>query len=366
MYRRRDWANLGERMAAQIAEHALANDVADYLHFRAVCTPWRHHTPDPKPRCVLDPRFHPRRWILLPETTDDDSRRHMVNLSTGKKITVDLPDLLGHVVAAGSGGSPGGVLVLIDERSLIVRLLNPLTGQFIDLPSVAPALSRRREGRLDKEFSDLCRVTGAGFAGDSTVVLHFGWDNKLVSAKLGGDSWELVSEGCLLCSAFPYDGKVYFANWDGLMVVDAEATPPQLVLAAEWPVDWTIVHMADSSGELLLLGSKMHFRPGDDYLVEHDVYRLDADAGMLIPVRGLGERALFAGDFSGALTVSSKDFRSIIPNAIYFQHDRYNKFYVRRISDGRTRLLFEAPKGSFIDDVTSYVAWNGRKTQVTD
>ena len=181
-------------MAAQIAGHALANDVADYIHFRAACAPWRDNTEDPKKYGVLDQRFHPRRWILLPTESNghDESRswRRMVNLSHGTKITVDLPHVQGHAVAAGSGGSPGGVLVLIHEQSLVVRLLNPLTGQRIDLPSVASVLSRRRNGRLDKEFSGLCNVTGAGFAGDSTVVLHFGYDKRLVSAKIGGRSEE--------------------------------------------------------------------------------------------------------------------------------------------------------------------------------
>ncbi|CAM0907644.1 unnamed protein product [Alopecurus aequalis] len=362
----RDWADISKSMAAQIAGHALANDVADYLNFRAAYAPWRDSTEDPKKHSVLDQRFHPRRWILLPKESDadDDSRswRRMLNLSHGRKITVELPHLLGHAVAAGSGGSPGGVLVLIHEETLVVRLLNPLTGQRVDLPSIASVLSRRRNGRLDTAFSGLCNVTGAGFAGDSTVVLHFGYDNKLVYAKIGGDSWEIVSEASLLCSTFPFYGKVYFANGDGLMLVDTDAALPKLVLAAKWPqqVEITVVHMADSSGELMVLTNKARFRNGsDDYMVEFEIFRLDADAGVLVPVTGLGERAVFVGDYCGGLVVSAK---GIVPNAIYFQHDRYSVFYVRCVSDDETRLLTEAEKGSFIDNLTSYVAWNGRKT----
>jgi hypothetical protein len=369
---RRDWADISKSMAAQIAGHALANDVADYLQFRAACAPWRDHTEDPKNHSVLDQRYHPRRWILLPETrsaaADGPCRwRRMVNLSQGTKITLDLPQLLGgHAVAAGPGGSPGGILVLIDEHSLVVRLLNPLTGQGIDLPSVASVLSRRSAGRLGlaKAFSGLCTVTGAGFAGNSTVVLHFGYDKKLVSTKLGGDRWEIVSEEeSLICSAFPFYGNVYVANGDGLMVVDAEASPgPMLVLAAQWPpMEITMVHMADSSGELMVLTNKARFRKGSaDYMVEFEVFRLDADAGALVRVKDLGERALFVGDYCGGLVVSSKA-RGIVPNAIYFQHDRHNRFYVRGLSDDETRLLAEAEEGSFVDDLTSYVAWNGRK-----
>ncbi|KAG8075918.1 hypothetical protein GUJ93_ZPchr0006g41880 [Zizania palustris] len=362
----RDWANLDEGLTKRMAEHALANDVADYLCFRAVCVPWRNSTEDPKPQNVLHPRFHPRRWILLPgpgRIGAADNLRRMRNLSSGERVAVNLPDLQGHAVAAGSGGSPGGVLVLVDERSLHVRLLNPLTAQFIDFPSLTPVFSRRRVGRMDKSFQDISRVTGAGIAGDSTVVLHFGFDNKLVSAKLGDNCWVVISEGNLLCSAFPFASNVYFANKEGLMVVDADAAPPRLVLAASWPSsDWTMVHMADSSsGELLVLIDKVHFKHGEDYLVDHRVFRLDNKAaGMLVPTMDLGEHALFVGDFSGALCVSSKDFRCIIPNTIYFQHDRFHRFYVRHISDGKTRLLFGTANGSLIDDLTSYVAWNAR------
>jgi hypothetical protein len=363
---RRDWEGISQSMAAQIAGHALANDVADYLQFRAACAPWREHTEDPKKHSVLDQRFHPHRWILLPEersAVDGPRWRRMLNLSHGTKITLDLPHLLGgHAVAAGPGGSPGGILVLMDEHSLVVRLLNPLTGQGIDLPSVAPVLSRRSEGRLGlaKAFSGLRNVTGAGFAGNSTVVLHFGYDNKLVSTKLGDDHWEIVSNDSLMCSAFPFYGKVYVANGDGLMVVDAEAAPPKLELAAQWPpMEITLVHMADSSGELMVLTNKACFKKGsDDYMVEFHIFRLDADAGTLVEVKDLGDRALFVGDYCGGLLVSAKE--GIAPNPISFHHDRLNKFYVRRVSDHQTRLLTEAHKSCFIDDLTSYVAWNGR------
>ncbi|KAI5018867.1 hypothetical protein ZWY2020_043755 [Hordeum vulgare] len=374
----RDWAGIHKSMSRRIAGHALANDVADYLQFRATCAPWREHTDedDPKQHSVLDRRFHPRRWILMPNgsstyVADDDSRnRHsMVNLSRRTKITVDLPHLQGHTIAIGCGGSPGGVLVLVHVDTLVVRLLNPLTGQRVDLASVAPVLSGHRMGHRDKEFSRKCKVLGAGFAGDSTVVLHFGWDNKLVSSNLGGDHWEIISQGDLYGSVFPFRGKVYFANQEreGLMVVDAEATPPNLVLAARWPTEgfnFRFVYMADSSGVLLVLTNKVDYQGGqrvdDDYTVEFNLFQLDAEAGVLIRVKDLGKRAMFVGDYSGALVVSARG--KVVRNAIYFQHDLHEKLLVRGVSDGITRPMTEA-KGGFIDDLTTYVRWNGSKRE---
>uniref|UniRef100_N1R5S6 KIB1-4 beta-propeller domain-containing protein n=1 Tax=Aegilops tauschii TaxID=37682 RepID=N1R5S6_AEGTA len=359
----RDWAGRHKTKAKQIAGHALANDVADYLQFRAACAAWRENTDEdgPKKHSVLDQRFHPRRWILLPNgsstyVADDDSRdRHsMVNLSRGTKIAVDLPLLQGHTVAIGCGGSPGGVLVLVHAETLVVRLLNPLTGQRVDLASVAPVLSGQRMGYRDKDFSRRCKVLGAGFAGDSTVVLHFGWDNKLVSFKIGGgDHWEIISEGDIYCSAFPFRGKVYFADKgrEGLMVVDAEATPPNLVLAARWPtkrLKFWFAYMADSSGVLLVLTNKVNYQGGqgqdDDYTVKLALFLLDADAGKLIRVKDLGQRAMFVGDYSGAFVVSAEG--NVVPNAIYFHHDLHQKLLVRGLSDGRTRPMTEARAAS--------------------
>ncbi|GJN11306.1 hypothetical protein PR202_ga29486 [Eleusine coracana subsp. coracana] len=92
---RRDWASLAAGPAALIAERALANDVADYVHFRAVCTAWRACSDDPRSHSFFDRRFHPRQWIMLPCDSDapNHHRRRFLNTQTGKCIQVSVPDL---------------------------------------------------------------------------------------------------------------------------------------------------------------------------------------------------------------------------------------------------------------------------------
>ena len=41
-----------------------ASDLLDHVRFRAACP---HSTVSPRGRDVVDPRFHPRRWMMLPE-----------------------------------------------------------------------------------------------------------------------------------------------------------------------------------------------------------------------------------------------------------------------------------------------------------
>ena len=131
---RRDWANLIAGPASLVAEHVLAIDVADYLRFRAVCVSWRRCTASPHAHGGLDRRFHPRRWIMLPRTLGSlRKRREFMNVSTGERIIVDLPELRHQYVF---GPTSGGLIVLCDKRTYAVRLLNPLTRQLItNLPN---------------------------------------------------------------------------------------------------------------------------------------------------------------------------------------------------------------------------------------
>uniref|UniRef100_A0A453AL90 F-box domain-containing protein n=2 Tax=Aegilops tauschii subsp. strangulata TaxID=200361 RepID=A0A453AL90_AEGTS len=88
----RDWPNLPTALVDDIADRLLSHDVAEYIRLRAACKEWRRCTADPREgRNHLDPRFRPRRWIMLSNRTDGDGRRFL-NLSTGASARVDLPE----------------------------------------------------------------------------------------------------------------------------------------------------------------------------------------------------------------------------------------------------------------------------------
>ncbi|GJN17221.1 hypothetical protein PR202_gb04272 [Eleusine coracana subsp. coracana] len=63
----RPWASLPQDLVEQIGWRVLAGDLRDYVRFRAVCSHWKSSTACPRGRGLVDPRFHPRRWMMLPE-----------------------------------------------------------------------------------------------------------------------------------------------------------------------------------------------------------------------------------------------------------------------------------------------------------
>ena len=131
----RDWAGLDEGPAGLIADRVLANDVADYVRFRAACLPWRRCCADPRARGVLeDPRLYPRHWIMLRDDYEELAtaaaphgiRRRFLNTSTGQCIQADIPELRDHGIFRATAE---GLLVMHCKQTEAVRLLNPLTRQ---------------------------------------------------------------------------------------------------------------------------------------------------------------------------------------------------------------------------------------------
>ncbi|KAL6646653.1 hypothetical protein ACP70R_015730 [Stipagrostis hirtigluma subsp. patula] len=131
------WASLHEDLVGLIGWRVLAGDLLDYVRFRAVCTNWRSSTACPRGRGVVDPRFHPRRWMMFPEGhglyPGHGKLRGYVrffNLSTGAFVRVRLPLFRDHCALT----STDGIMLLHRDHDTAVRLLNPFTGDITELP----------------------------------------------------------------------------------------------------------------------------------------------------------------------------------------------------------------------------------------
>lgn len=210
---RRDWTDLGEGPAGLIAERLLANDVADYVSFRAVCRSWRLYATDPRKHSILDRRFHPRQWIMLRESGDTPYRPRFMNVSTGYCRFVDLPELYSHDMFP----TTEGLLVLLDRTSYMVRLLNPLTRQATNLTLATTLLndSQLRETNMTRA---LLKVTGAGLADESTIAVYFRGIKTIAVMKPGDSHWTVVDRGSWLCPALSFHGRFYCATDDAMML----------------------------------------------------------------------------------------------------------------------------------------------------
>ncbi|KAL6856017.1 hypothetical protein ACP4OV_018819 [Aristida adscensionis] len=348
-----DWAGLPSGPAGLVAERVLAGDVADYARFRAVCTAWRACCPDPRAHGVLDRRFHPRHWIMLPrgaapdDDDDGDDRRRLLNVRTGERVRVRLPDPRRHVVL---GPTAEGLVVLCRKGTLAVRLLNPLTGQLADFPSAATMADGGAAGGFETTASvlDELRLVSAGLAGESTLALHFSF-SVLAVAEPGDTRWTQVDnpDGEIV-SAMPFAGRFYCSTYDNITVLDTTAgeQPPCLAPAAagfeldKWLGRQLIQpmepYLAEIDGELVLIANGTS-EDCKAYRVRMDGAAKPAAA---TPRLELGAAAVFVGVHGGrAVTVPAALCRSISADAVYFccreRGDHRAKVRACHLVDGR-------------------------------
>ncbi|XBI60560.1 hypothetical protein VPH35_041476 [Triticum aestivum] len=117
------------------------DDLRGYVRFRSVCTHVRSSTPCPRTNGIAVPRFHPRRWTMLPEGHEfhlEDGRMRFLNLDTGAFVRPWLPLLDDHRVLC----LVDGLLLLQrsrqhdNENGDDVCLLHPFTGTVAKFPPI--------------------------------------------------------------------------------------------------------------------------------------------------------------------------------------------------------------------------------------
>ncbi|KAL6641877.1 hypothetical protein ACP70R_020058 [Stipagrostis hirtigluma subsp. patula] len=324
----------------------------------AVCRPWRLCSTDPRQQGILDPRFHPRQWIMLREEAGGAPyRRRFMNISTGYCRYVPLPELRGHKVFP----TTEGLLVLLDTTTFVVRLLNPLTRHAADLPPATMLMTK--EQLLRTYTKESLKVSGAGLADDSTVAVYFRGIRTLAIIKPGDANWIVVDRGTWLMPALSFAGRFYCASTSAVMVV--ETHPPRLAVAVELArpfaeIMMDSVHLFDNEGELMLLDRQRNACESRNY----KVYRVDLDVRKMVPVRGLGGRAVFI-DMEMALSVSPSVFPSISADAIYWGFHSLltvdsSPIHLRdatvvepcKVDNSRGRMPLCGPRG--VDD---YLSW---------
>lgn len=310
-----------------IAERALANDVADYVRFRAVCSPWRRCCAEPRARGVLDDRrLYPRQRIMLLEFKEvlaagdapHHCRRRFLNTSTGHCVQVDVPELRDHGVLRASAEG----LILLVNKAGDVRLLNPLTRQMADLPPITGLVG------FSPGFIGSCTSSRAALVDDRTVSLYFFNEvGTLAIAKPGDKRWVLIDAGDeVLMPTTYFGGRFYGVTTEAVVTLDMAKWPPRLVVVAKLAKPFSrmvdTVHVVDNAGELMLVHRMIRPKPGSSdpfpYKWMYKVYRVDLAAGKT-RLRGgklVGDHAVFI-DLYRTVSVSTRVFPFLSACTVY-------------------------------------------------
>uniref|UniRef100_N1R251 KIB1-4 beta-propeller domain-containing protein n=1 Tax=Aegilops tauschii TaxID=37682 RepID=N1R251_AEGTA len=300
---RRDWANLDAGPVGLVAEHLLRNDVVDLVRLRAVCRSWRASSAHLRAQGVLDRRFHPRRWIMLPKEFDIRGRRRFLNVFTGKSIYQGLPyvDLLSEYVLTTTFEG-----LILQLGTCTGKLLNPLTGQVAGLPSAATLLFGQTLSNLE--------VSGVGLANDDTVVLHFR-SFYVAVAKPGDERWTHVHSHDRIISVLPFAGHIYCATSKNISSVQTQTAaanqPPRLVVAADHGLHTGFQSLEEFEYQLFMGDSQIFLMENNGELImchrthscspqivgdcNVSMYRVNWNAKNTVPQHGLDGKVLFLG-----------------------------------------------------------------------
>uniref|UniRef100_A0A0E0CU17 KIB1-4 beta-propeller domain-containing protein n=1 Tax=Oryza meridionalis TaxID=40149 RepID=A0A0E0CU17_9ORYZ len=386
------WESLHEDLLELIAWRVLAGDgdLLDYVRFRAVCPHWRSSTACPRGRGIVDRRFHPRRWMLLPKGhglyPGHGKLRGFVrffNLSTGAFVRVHLPLFRDHCVL----DSVDGILLLRRDHDTAIRLLHPFTGDILDFPPLE-TLRRYVSSKLVGDKWDYIRRIGAAsisVSADQVVSLMM-WSPGMVQvafATSGEQQWRASSWYFnQIFSPLAFQGKLYMVRHHltygepEILQID----PPQLEGTEFWLPPPTLIakcpantantsgsrfsyHLVECDSEVLViaLSTGIHRKIS--------VYRLaDFMLGRrTLRVTCIGGNALFIGKRN--LCVSSKAFPTVVGDTIVFHHYQQGYLaqyhlaaahYYQHQMERLQNMLYQALVPSFT--ISTHVAFvnNGR------
>ncbi|SPT21129.1 unnamed protein product [Triticum aestivum] len=163
------WSSLHADLVRLLGWQVLAGDILDYVRFRVVCAHSRSSTIAPRSHGIVDPRFHPKRWFLLPEghgLQPADVKKRFFNLCTGVFVRAWLPFLSDSYVLDSANG-----LLLLQRKSQdtsAIRVLHPFTGDFVELPPLMSLVRANLDmsdgtGRVDFRSVTSISVTVDGF-----------------------------------------------------------------------------------------------------------------------------------------------------------------------------------------------------------
>jgi hypothetical protein len=319
------WASLPIDMVGLVLRRLLASggDIVDYITFRAVCFYWRAFTPPMRDPTLRDRRLHARGWVALCDgdavRPDDSCEIAFFHTRTARRIRAHLPEIRRHRIV----GFTDGLVVLLHKSTTAVRVLHPFTRVAVDLPPLARVYRAEVDRWWKHNLLDMNAAVVCGRANSIAVVVWFPWRTAVLAAEPGDSDWKVLYRGPDFLSMLPFQGKLYAAASSAsrqimqLYPPPPDGSPPVVVAHVPHVKEFSSYFLVESGGLMLLA---VH-PPGDrDFRIFEVHLRRSGGVGKLIPVKCLGDRALFLNR-DRCLSVSARDLPSLKGNSIYFNLD---------------------------------------------
>ncbi|WVZ78977.1 hypothetical protein U9M48_026612 [Paspalum notatum var. saurae] len=353
-----DWAELPTDILTSVL---LSLEFPDLFTSAAVCTSWRATARD----ILHAGRIYSRAQTpCLFHTSPAGSE--LYSIAAGKSYR--LPDLPGSPVADRYiWGSSHGWLVTADARSEL-QLLNPATGDQIDLPPIAtlehvtPVLDGAGElSRYDISFyysapprkelnppqpygADEVREMlylkavlsndpssqQQGGGDDTVVMLIHNPYRQLSFARVGGKQWHWITISphySEYSDCIHHNGGFYAMNRQGAIhryTVEGSRVSCEIILKDTIQYDAYNVYIARTpSGDVLQVWRFTDIEdeePQEMHTDGFEVHKVDFDKQCVVPMETLGDDALLIGH-NHTCCLSTKDYPKLLPGHIYFTDD---------------------------------------------
>ncbi|XP_037452910.1 uncharacterized protein LOC119323374 [Triticum dicoccoides] len=326
------WESLNADMLELIAERVLSSDLLHYVWFRAVCKKWRAATPCPLGRGVVDPRFHPRQWMMFPEGnglhpghTALGGYIRFLNIDTGIFVHVQVPCFEDHSVL----DYPDGLLLLQRKKDAAICLLYPFTGDVAEFPPLASLCLYMSKfgsflhGPYDLRLRMVHAAVYVNVVGSVTIMLALSHAERMAYASTGDKHWTHTSWTMSgMRTALPFRGSLYMVRSSKnkpshIVRVDPPdsssssswpSTPPQMIVTCSAMAK---PYLVECNSELLLVGYTQ--RKSRLLVIRLSDLLLGVAA---MPLTSIGDHTLFIGTWS--MSVNSRNLPSVQGNSITF------------------------------------------------
>ncbi|CAM0878511.1 unnamed protein product [Alopecurus aequalis] len=325
------WSSLPDDLIRRIAYSFLVtNDVDCYICFRAICLGWRAATDDPRNN-AYDPRFNPRRWIVLEEA---QGKLLLLNTRTGRFLHKKLPLLHECYVVA---TTPSGFVVLADTSPPhAARLFNPLTGFMTCFAAPVPPEAR---------VADICRDKNGSLAiillGDSSHKIYTALpDSECFEAKEYQEGAYNIFRNVVVGGACTHiRGPANVAMVAGLLgFLRCLNADPSKVFSCDYPGDANDIHC-------FLVGLDAHMVLVMKTYGSPDVLKVDSKRGKTETAQSIGRFSIFIGPCR-SLSVDATKFPGIEANCVYYTEHLGSSAHICKynLTDKKAERISEAPE----------------------